>query len=188
MEEIQTMQDPAKQQSFTAKLFVGGKPVAEVRKVIYKLLEDPEIGSEWHEHHENILNDDPQYLSYREGVIPEIFLFTYHDDVYTIRIKGEDGQFTRTASMEGSPRNLSMFTGDDPTYFRIVNSDGVVVKLDEIPDDVSEVYLETGPQRRPVHTYAGPPTFPVFTDDQNRGGSLVSFRLQIIERNVPGIR
>jgi hypothetical protein len=176
-------------QSFTAKLFVGDKPVAEARKVISKLLEDPELANEWREFHELILNDNPQELSYGEGVTPEIFLFTYHDDVYTIRIKERDGvgQFTKTASMEGSPRNLSMFTGDDPTYFRILNSDSVVVKLDEIPNDISDIYLATGPQRRMVHTYGGPPTFPVFTDEQNRGGSLVAFRLQIIERNVPGV-
>jgi len=184
------MQNTDEQQSFTAKLFVGDKPVAEARKVISKLLEDPELENGSRYFLQRILdNENPQELSYGEGVIPDIFLFTYHDDVYTIRIKDRNGvgQFTKTASMEGSPRNLSMFTGDDPTYFRILNSDSVVVKLDEIPNEVSDVYLVTGPQRRLVHTYGGPPTFPVFTDDQNRGGSLVSFRLKIIERNVPGV-
>ena len=184
------MQNTDGQQSFTAKLFVGDKPVAEARKVISKLLEDPEHPDEWRAVHELILNDDPQELSYGEGVTPDIFLFTYQNDVYTIRIKDRDGvgQFTKTVSMEGQLRNWSMFTGDDPTFFRILNSDSVVVKLDEIPDDASDVYLITGPQRRLVHTYGGPPTFPVFTDDQNRGGSIVSFRLKIIERNVADAR
>lgn len=170
-------------QSFTAQLFVDNKPIATVRKVINKLLEEPDTGEGWHEFHRNARKDDPLELSYSEGVTPETFYFAYHDDVYTIRIKGVNSLYQATASMEGAARNLSIFEGDDPTYFRIINSSGNVVKMDEIPDAISEIYLYAGPQRRPVKSYSGPPTFPVLTDNPSRIGTPLVFKLKIIERN-----
>lgn len=179
------MQDIDKTQSFTAQLFVDNKPVALAGKVIQKLLEAPDITEELKrvlekklEHSGNLL------LSYGEDVTPETFLFAYHDNVYTIKIEGSDGVFKHTASMEGELRNLSVFEGDDPTYFHIINRSGESSKLDDLPDELNKIRLHTGPQRREVHTYAGPPYFPVLTDYPNRGGKLVFFELKIIKRNV----
>ncbi|EJM42739.1 hypothetical protein PMI26_02894 [Pseudomonas sp. GM33] len=176
-------------QSFTAQLFVDDMPVSSAHWVVLKLLVDPKNGEregeEWLELHRKLLSDliDNGMMSYGEGVLPYIFYFEYHDDVYTIRIKGDTGWFNKTASMEGESRSLSEFKGDDPTYFRIINSSGDVVKLDEIPDAISDVYLETGPQRRSVKTYSGYPTFPVLTDDPRRSGKPVLFKLKIIDRH-----
>jgi hypothetical protein len=177
------MQNSDVDQSFTAQLFVGDKPVAEARKVLGKMLESQEIQGELRQLLRDLRESDPQELSYGEGVTPETFYFKHQNGVYTIRIKRVDGLFNETASMEGSPRNLSKFKGDDPTYYRIANISGEIVKLDEIPDDVSEVYLYTGPQQRPVKTYGEPPFFPVLTDDPNRIGSPLVFTLKILDRD-----
>lgn len=180
------MQATASNQSFTAQLSVDDMPVSSAHWAIIKLLENPEIGEregeEWLERHRNLLNDNGKALSYGAGVLPYIFHFNYHDDVYTISIKDNYGVFSKTASMEGPLRTLSEFKGSDPTYFRIVNRSGEVVRLDERSDEVSDIYLITGPQRRWVKSYGGYPTFPVLTDDPNRSGSPQVFKLKIIER------
>jgi hypothetical protein len=180
------MQTTDQTQSFTAQLFVNDQPVASARKVLSKLLENPHLAEVTHQLLLDLRGEEPQELSYAEGVTGEIFYFHSHDDAYTLRIKGVDGFFNKTASMEGSPRNLSIFSGDDPTYFRIINSAGEVVKLNEI-SDIEEIYLHTGPQQRPVKTYGEEPTFPVLTDDPNRTANPLLFKLKIIQRNPQDI-
>ena len=179
------MQNMNTSQSFTAQLFVDNKPVALAGKVIQQLLKAPDITEEFKTILEKKLELSGNILlSYGEDVIPETFLFAYHDDVYTIKIADSDGQFSNTISMEGELRNLSVFEGDDPTYFRIINRLGESSKLDDFPEEFNKIRLHTGPQQREVHTYAGPPYFPVLTDYPNRGGRLVFFELKIIKRDV----
>jgi hypothetical protein len=179
------MQNMEKSQSFTAQLFVDNQPVALAGKVIRKMLEAPDISEEFKlvlEKKLELYGD--VLLSYAEDVPPETFLFDHHDDVYTIKIEGSDGNFQNTASMEGELRNLSVFNGNDPTYFHIINSLGESSKPDDMPDELNSIRLHTGPQRREVHTYGDAPNFPVLTDYPNRGGRLVFFELKIIEHNV----
>ncbi|MBV6824191.1 hypothetical protein [Pseudomonas sp. PD9R] len=179
------MQKTDKNQSFTAQLFVDHKPVALASKVIRKMLEAPDIAEDFKlilEKKLELYGD--VLLSYTENVIPETFLFDYHDDVYTIKIEGSDGNFQSTASMEGELRNLSVFNGNDPTYFRIINRLGESSNLDDLPDELNTIRLHTGPQRREVHTYGDAPNFPVLTDYEKRGGKLVFFELKIIKRNI----
>jgi hypothetical protein len=182
-EEISVMQN-MDNQSFTAQLFVDNKPVALAGKVIRKMLESPDFNDGEKailEKKLDIYGD--VLLSYAEDVAPETFLFAYHDDVYTIKIEDRDGNFKNTASMEGEQRNLSVFEGDDPTYFRIINSQGDSAKLDDLPGEVNNIRLHTGPQRREVLTYGESPNFPILTDKERRG-KLVFFDLKIINRNV----
>ncbi|KAA0969953.1 hypothetical protein [Pseudomonas sp. ANT_H12B] len=178
------MQNIDKTQSFTAQLFVDNKPVAVSRKIMQKMLEAPDIPEEWAEVLRRKLVHSANLLSYGEGVTPDTFLFVYHDDVYTIKIADDSGKFINTASMEGELRNLTVFEGDDPTYFRIINRTGENSKLDDLPDEFNKIRLHTGPQRREVHTYGEAPNFPVLTDYEDRGGRLVFFELKIIKRNV----
>ncbi|WP_448109375.1 hypothetical protein [Pseudomonas azerbaijanoccidentalis] len=178
------MQTTDENQSFTAQLFVDNKPVALAGKVIRKMLESPYFS----EDEKAILEKKLEIyadvlLSYAEDVSPETFLFAHHDDVYTIKIEDRDGNFKNTASMEGELRNLSVFDGNDPTYFRIINSQGDSAKLDDLQDEVNKVRLHTGPQRREVLTYGKSPNFPILTDKEGRG-KLVFFDLKIINRNV----
>jgi len=133
------MQNTDVNQSFTAQLFVDNKPVALAGKVIQKLLEAPDITEKLRTVLEKMLEQSGNLLvSYGEDVIPDTFLFAYHDDVYTIKIADNNGQFSNTISMEGELRNLSVFEGDDPTYFRIINRLGESSKLDDFPDDLIE--------------------------------------------------
>jgi hypothetical protein len=178
------MQNIDENQSFTAQLFVDSKPVAVSQKVIQKMLENPENTEEWSETLRKQLIYSANRISYGEGIIPETFLFAYHDGVYTIKIEDANGQFSSTASMEGELRNLTVFNGNDPTYFHIINKLGDSSKLDDLPDEINTIRLHSGPQRREVHTYGRGPSFPVLTDYENRGGRLVFFELKIIKRHV----
>ncbi|MFU2328759.1 hypothetical protein [Pseudomonas sp. NFX98] len=178
------MQTTDENQSFTAQLFVNNKPVALAGKVIRKMLESPDFS----EKEKDVLKKQLDLyadilLSYAEDITPETFLFAYQDDVYTIKIEDRDGNFKNTVSMEGELRNLSVFDGNDPTYFRIINSLGESAKLDDLQDEVNKVRLHTGPQRREVLTYGQSPNFPILTDKERRG-KLVFFDLKIINRDV----
>lgn len=178
------MQTTDENQSFTAQLFVDNKPVALAGKVIRKMLESPDFS----ENEKAILEKKLEIygdvlLSYAEGVTPQTLLFDYHDHVYTIKIADQNGNFKSTASMEGELRNLSVFDGNDPTYFHIINSLGDSAKPGDLQDEINKVRLHTGPQRREVLTYGESPNFPILTDKEQRG-KLVFFDLKIINRNV----
>ncbi|MGY2188108.1 hypothetical protein D3C87_1371410 [compost metagenome] len=178
------MQTTDENQSFTAQLFVDNKPVALAGKVIRKMLESPDFS----EKEKDVLKKQLDLyadvlLSYAEDVTPETFLFAYQDDVYTIKIEDRDGNFKNTASMEGELRNLSVFDGDDPTYFRIIHQ-GEYVKLDDMPNELNTIRLRSGPQRREVLTYGQLPNFPILTDKENRGGRTLFLELKIIKRHV----
>lgn len=171
-------------QSFTAQLFIDNQPVAVSRKVIEKMLEEPDISEQRASVLKNQLIHSANLLSYAEDVTPETFHFAHHDGVYTLRVQGENGQFMNTASMEGPSRNLTVYDGEDPTFFRIIIK-GESVKLDDMPDDIHTVALHSGPQhQRWVHTYGGGTYFPVLTDDQDRGGRVAVLELRIIQRNI----
>lgn len=178
------MQTLDKSQSFTAQLFVNGAPVALAGKILQKKLEDPDTSEYWAGVFRKQMERVKNMLSHGEEVTPETFLFAHHDGVYTIKIADENGQFVNTASMEGELRNLTVFNGNDPTYFHIINRSGDSVKLDDLPEELNKIRLHTGPQRREVHTYGDAPNFPVLTDLKDRGGRLVFFELKILERNV----
>ncbi|MCP2019253.1 UNVERIFIED_ORG: hypothetical protein J2Y76_000168 [Pseudomonas reinekei] len=179
------MKNTDETQSFIAQLFVNNNAVALADEVIQQMLKSPDIS----EKDKEVLRKKSELyastlLSHGENAAAETFLFAYHDDVYTIKIKDEYGQFSKTASMEGELRNLSVFEGDDPTYFRIINNMGESVKLNDLPEEITNVRLHTGPQRREVHTYGSWPNLPVLTDYEKRGGRLVFFDLKIIQRNI----
>ncbi|UVM04380.1 hypothetical protein [Pseudomonas laurylsulfatiphila] len=136
------MQNMDVNQSFTAQLFVNNTPIAISRKIIEKKLEAPEVSEYWAGVFRKQLIYSNNLLSYGEEVTPETFLFAYHDDVYTIKIADENGQFTNTASMEGELRNLTVFDGDDPTYFRIIHQGGYA-KLDDMPNELNRIRLRS---------------------------------------------
>ncbi|EJM48020.1 hypothetical protein PMI26_00777 [Pseudomonas sp. GM33] len=180
------MQDMDVNQSFTAQLFVNNTPIAISRKIIEKKLAAPEVSEYWAGVFRKQLIYSNNLLSYGEEVTPETFLFAYHDDVYTIKIADENGQFTNTASMEGELRNLTVFDGDDPTYFRIIYQ-GEYAKLDDMPNELNRIRLRSGPQHREVLTYGDQPSFPVLTDLKNRDRTLF-LELKILQRHVSSTR
>lgn len=172
------------QQSFTATLSIDKKAVVLYRRAIQKQLDDPQTGEELRNFYQIKLDSGSinNLLTIDENLAPELFLFEYVNGVYIIRIQGANGAFSDTISMEGDLRNLSVFEGDDPTYFRIKDDAGAVIKLDDIPLKGGNFLLYTGPQHREVCTYGEQPNFPVITDYVNRGGPQAIFNLNIITR------
>lgn len=180
------MSNPDPQQSFTATLSIDNKPVVLYRRVIQKKLDDPQTTEELRNYYQSKLESGSitDLLTFDEDLTPELFLFEYYDGVYIIKIQGSNGEFINTVSMEGELRNWSVFEGDDPTYFRIKDNIGTVIKLDDIPLEGGYFLLYSGPQHRKVCTYGEFPSFPVITDYPNRGGSLAIFNLNIIKRST----
>lgn len=180
------MNNPDPKQSFTATLSINKKPVTMYRLAIQKKLDDPQTTEELRNYYKRKLEfgSITDLLTFEEDLTPELFLFEYHNGVYIIKIQDSNGEFTNTVSMEGELRNWSVFAGDDPTYFRIKDNIGTVMKLDDIPVAGGYFLLYSGPQHREVCTYGKFPSFPVITDYPNRGGRLAIFYLNIIKRST----
>ena len=172
------------QQSFAATLSINNKPVVLAQKLLQKKLDDPETTEELRRIYREELETTHNLLTFGDGVTPELFFFGYRsvDDVYIIKIKGDNDSYKNTVSMESSLRNLTVFDGNQPTYFRIKTRNGDTLKLTDMPNDEYEVLLYSGPQHRPVCTYGDEPYTQVITDLPNRGGPLAVFNMEIITR------
>ena len=173
-------QDPDFQQSFAATLSINNKPVVLAQKLLQKKLDDPEATEEQRRIYREELEYTHNLLTFGDGVTPVLFFFGYHDGVYIIEINDND-RYDNTASMEGSLRNLTLFDGTDPTYFRIKNAEGDTLKMTDLSDQ-HDILLYSGPQERPVCTYGELPYVQVITDLPNRGGQLAAFRVNITKR------
>lgn len=173
--------------SFTATLSVNGAPVVFSYKALERSLRRSDISDQQRYEYQQELAYGSNMLTISQDETPELFYFGRIDDCYVISVRSPAKYYGETVSMEGDLRNWSAFNGTDPTIFRIGLAHKKFAEIDDMPNDVNIIRLYTNSKHRPVHIY-GDSGLPCFTDLQNRGGKLVSFRLDIVERHVPYIR
>lgn len=188
MEVKQTMSNPDPQQSFTATLKINDKAVSTAQKILQKKIDDPRTSEELRQLHQEELKNTHNLITFSDYSMnpEESFFFAYINGVYIIKIKGRDGNYRDTLSMEGSLRNWTVHDGGAPTFFRLKNANGKSLKMTDLSEsNEHEFLLYSGPQERPVCTYGDEPGLQVITDYPNRGGELATFKINITTRYTP---
>lgn len=136
--------------------------------------------------------DVSDYLFLKPDVASDALTFYFRclDDYYTIYIFTPGAYYYRTVSREEKDFLNAYSTEDgDQTTFNLLNSNGKIITLDQIDTDTPTLRIQTrsgallsaGKSRNKYDPAVG--TF--VRTDPNRSASVLEFKLNILQRNVP---